>query len=173
MFYQYCRWDKAISFLDLQQVPWCFTSSYEELHPHNTKIQATPNESCIAARPSSDTSNFCLFIWTRLFLLTHWLQDIYFKFKIHFLTLGGDLLCSTMENASIFWSLEKITRSIIMLLQRIWSWIEEMVKMTILIHVNWNKVKTKEDEQDLHHTVQNTNQISMLLALPEAQEVHN
>lgn len=31
----------------------------------------------------------------------------------------------------------------------------------------------KEDQQDLYHEVQNTNQISMLLALPEAQESHN
>lgn len=60
-----------------------------------------------------------------------------------------------------------------MLLQRIWPWIEEMVKMTLLIHVNWNKVKGKEDQQDLYHKVQNTNQISMLPALPEAQEGHN
>lgn len=42
--------------------------------------------------------------------------------------------------------------------------------MTILIHVNWNKVKVKEDQQDLYHKVQSTNQLSMLLALPEAQE---
>lgn len=48
-----------------------------------------------------------------------------------------------------------------------------MVKMTILAHVDWNKVKMKEDQQDLYHKVQNTNQISMLLALPEAQEGHN
>lgn len=38
----------------------------------------------------------------------HWSQEIYFQFKIHFLTLG-DLLCSTMENASMLWLLEKIT----------------------------------------------------------------
>lgn len=157
MFYQYCSWDQAISFLDLQQVPWCFTIYYEELQPQNTEIQATPSESCIAARPSSDTSNFSLFIWMRLFLLTHWWQDIYFQFKIHFLTLG-DLLCSTMENAaSMLWLLEKMTHSILMLLQRLWPWIKEMVKMTILIHVNWNKVKVKEDQQDLYHKVHNTN----------------
>lgn len=118
MLYQYCSKDKAISFLDLQQVPWCFTIYSEELHPQNTKIQAPPSEQRTAARPSSDTSNFSLFIWMRLFLLTHWSQDIYFKFKIHFLTLW-DLLCSTTENASILWLLEKITRSIIILLQKI------------------------------------------------------
>lgn len=49
---------------------------------------------------------------------------------------------------------------------------EEMVKMTVLIHVNWNKVKVNEDQQNLHHKVQNINQLSMLLALPEAQECH-
>lgn len=49
---------------------------------------------------------------------------------------------------------------------------EEMVKMTVLIHANWNKVKVKEDQQNLHHKVQNINQLSMLLALPEAQERH-
>lgn len=53
-----------------------------------------------------------------------------------------------------------------------WPWPEEMVKMTVLIHVNWNKVKVKEDQQNLHHKVQNINQLSMLLALPEAQECH-
>lgn len=39
--------------------------------------------------------------------------------------------------------------SLLKLLQRIWPWIEEIVKTTILIHVNWNKVKAKEDQQGL------------------------
>lgn len=142
MFYQYCSWDKVISFLDLKQVPWCFTIYYEELQPQNTKIQATLRESCIAARPSSDMSNFSLFIWMRLFLLTHWSQDVYFKFKIHFLTLE-DLPCSITENASMLQLLQKITLSPSAFEKDMASDPKGTVNMIILIHVQWNKVEVK------------------------------
>lgn len=136
MFYQYCSWDQVISFLDLQQVPWCFTIHYEKLQPQNIKIQATLRESCIAARPSSDMSNFSLFIWMRLFLLTHWSQDVYFKLRIHFLTLE-DLLCSIMENASMLQLLEKMTLSPHAFEKDMALDPKGMVKMIVLIHVKW------------------------------------
>lgn len=141
MFYQYCSWDQAVSFLDLQQVPWCFTIIMK-ISRHRIQRYKQHREWCAADKLSSDMSNFSLFIWMRLFLLTHWSQDIYFKFKIHFLTLE-DLLCSIMENASMLQLLEKIALSPYACEGVMASESKETVNIIFLIHAKYNKVEVK------------------------------
>lgn len=143
MLYQCCSWDQVISFLDLQQVPWCFTIHYEELQPQHTKIQATLAESCSAARPSSDTSNFSPFIWMRLFLLTHWSQDVYFKFNAHFLTLE-DEPCSIMESAATLQLLEEIISVSPCAFEKDTATDPKgTAKVIFITHVMWNEGKAK------------------------------
>lgn len=105
----------------------------------------------------------------RLFLLTHWSQDAYFEFKIHFLTLE-DSLCFIMENASVLWLLEKITLSPYAFERYgLGSKRNGQDDWFNTCRVEQSKSED-EDQQDLYHQVKGSNQASMLLALPEAQE---